>query len=116
MQAYLAEGAINPGSNPTANGFNRVFAAWLISDDLPFTTGESTSCAALFKYIKCTYKLPSDTTVRNHVSRIFVDVKAAVVQEIAVRDLKLYKIVSNGVSSQLNLKSLIQRILGQTMA
>lgn len=85
MLDMLAEGALNPKSNPTQNGLNRVFAAWLISENLPFTIGESDSILRLFRYINCKLELPSDTAVRNQVWRIFSELHAAAVREFAVR-------------------------------
>jgi hypothetical protein len=41
MEKYVAEGALNPRINLTQTGFNCMFVAWLIEEDLPFTTGIS---------------------------------------------------------------------------
>ncbi len=85
MEAYLKEGALNPALEPTQIGFQRLFAAWLFEDDLPFTTGESPGLARLFKYLKINVLLPSDTTVRNTLGRIFIDLHGTVVRELTVR-------------------------------
>ncbi|KAI4293675.1 hypothetical protein K525DRAFT_174621, partial [Schizophyllum commune Loenen D] len=61
-------------------GFNRVFASWCFVDGMPFSAGETTAAARMFAYIKCNFSLPSDTTVRNQVARIFLDLRAASVQ------------------------------------
>ncbi|CDO78267.1 hypothetical protein BN946_scf184558.g1, partial [Trametes cinnabarina] len=55
--------------------------AWILDEDLPFTTGESLSLARLFKYLKIKFVLPSDTTVRNVLAQIFIDMHAKVVRE-----------------------------------
>ncbi|KAJ7691056.1 hypothetical protein B0H14DRAFT_2251304, partial [Mycena olivaceomarginata] len=67
---YLREGKLNPALNPTQIGFNRVFAAWIIEDDLAFTTGESPGIQRLFDYIGSRFGLPSDTTVRNTLANL----------------------------------------------
>ncbi|KAJ6632240.1 hypothetical protein B0H10DRAFT_1937906 [Mycena sp. CBHHK59/15] len=41
MQGFIDEGKINPAHRPTQGGFNKVFAAWLIEDNLAWTTGET---------------------------------------------------------------------------
>ncbi len=86
MAAYLKEGALNPALVPTQVGFQRLFAAWLFEEDLPFTTGESPGLARLFKYLKVNVVLPSDTTVRNTLARIFIDLHATVVRELTVSE------------------------------
>ena len=61
MEAYLERGALNPALAPTQKGFNQLFAAWILEDDLPFTQGESWSLSNLFKYLKCKFVLPKDS-------------------------------------------------------
>ncbi|KAJ7876318.1 hypothetical protein B0H14DRAFT_2252522, partial [Mycena olivaceomarginata] len=70
MENYLREGRLNPALNPTQIGFNRVFAAWIIEDDLAFTTGESPGIQRLFDYTGSRFGLPSDTTVRNTLANL----------------------------------------------
>jgi len=41
MEEFLKKGRLNPKLYPTKKGFLKHFAAWLIEEDLPFTTGES---------------------------------------------------------------------------
>ncbi|KAI1787148.1 hypothetical protein LXA43DRAFT_896683, partial [Ganoderma leucocontextum] len=62
-KAYVKNGALNPALTANQKGFNRIFAAWIFEDDLPFTTGD-------------------DTTVRNALAKIFIDLHATVVQEL----------------------------------
>ncbi|KAJ7021826.1 hypothetical protein C8F04DRAFT_972208, partial [Mycena alexandri] len=62
MEDFLRDGKLNPASNPTQAGFNKVFAAWIIEDDLPFTTGETGGIHRLFCYMQSRFQLPSDTT------------------------------------------------------
>ena len=42
MEKYVQDGLLNPRVEPTQSGFTRLFAAWLIEQDLPFTTGTFT--------------------------------------------------------------------------
>ncbi|KAF8261018.1 hypothetical protein EI94DRAFT_1892509, partial [Lactarius quietus] len=42
MEKYVQDGLLNPRVEPTQPGFTRLFAAWLIEQDLPFTTGTFT--------------------------------------------------------------------------
>lgn len=84
MEKYLEEGKLNPKCEPTQRGFLQVFAAWLVEDDLPFTTGESPGLARLFAYMGSKFILPRDTTVRNTVAQIFAQLHAEVVKELAV--------------------------------
>ncbi|CDO77912.1 hypothetical protein BN946_scf184727.g1, partial [Trametes cinnabarina] len=83
MEDFLKEGALNPALVPTQKGFYRVFAAWILDDNLPFTMGESPSLARLFQYLKVKFVLPSDTTVRNILAQIFAELHSKVVRELA---------------------------------
>lgn len=40
MEKFLQEGALNPKRDPTRKGFIKLFAAWTMQDNLPFTTGQ----------------------------------------------------------------------------
>ncbi|KAJ6505630.1 hypothetical protein DFH09DRAFT_828701, partial [Mycena vulgaris] len=62
MEEFLREGKLNPAIKPTQKGFLTVFAAWILEDDLPFTTGETGGIQRLFKYMQSKFLLPSDTT------------------------------------------------------
>ncbi|KAF9032729.1 hypothetical protein BJ165DRAFT_1357695, partial [Panaeolus papilionaceus] len=73
MNRFLEEGKLNPAIEPTQKGFLRIFAAWILDDDLPWTQGESPMLANLFKYLKVQFALPSDTTVRNQLAKIFAE-------------------------------------------
>ncbi|KAJ6612081.1 hypothetical protein B0H10DRAFT_1711809, partial [Mycena sp. CBHHK59/15] len=48
-------------------------AAWIIEDDLPFTTGETPGIRRLFAFLQTRYILPSDTTVRNTLAAMYID-------------------------------------------
>lgn len=110
MDKYRAEGLANPKREPTQSGFVRMFAAWIIDDDLPFTmgtfetylafvycmirsatlinsslAGESKGLQELFNYIKCKFNLPSDTAVRNAIARIFIELHDQLVKKLSVR-------------------------------
>ena len=87
MDGFLMEGALHPAAVPTQKGFLRVFAAWLIEDDLPFTTGETGGIHRLFKYMQSRYLLPSHTTIRNVLARLFADMYTKVTIEIKVSPL-----------------------------
>lgn len=84
MENYLREGKLNPALNPTQIGFNRVFAAWIIEDDLAFTTGESPGIQRLFDYIGSRFGLPSDTTVRNTLAKLYCEMFETIKSELAV--------------------------------
>ncbi|KAF7375808.1 Dimer-Tnp-hAT domain-containing protein [Mycena sanguinolenta] len=62
MADFLLEGKLNPAINSTQKNFLKVFAAWIIEDDLPFTTGETPGIQRLFAFLQTRYGLPSDTT------------------------------------------------------
>jgi hypothetical protein len=84
MARYMEEGQINPETVPTQKGFYRIFAAWILDESLPWTTGEAPTLRALFKYLKVHFLLPSDTTVRNYLAHIFNELHQTVVRELAV--------------------------------
>ena len=84
MDQWLAEGELNPLVEPTRAGFLRLFTAWILEEDMPWTTGEAPRLRDLFNYLKIQFVLPSDTTVCNTLARIFADLHAAVVKELAV--------------------------------
>lgn len=85
MDGFLEQGRLNPRKDCTRKGFLRIFAAWIIEEDLPWTTGEAPGLQQLFQYLRCQFVLPSDTTVRNVVAQIFADLHSEVVKELAVR-------------------------------
>ncbi|KAF8999964.1 hypothetical protein BDQ17DRAFT_1245977, partial [Cyathus striatus] len=64
-------------------GFLRIFAAWVLDGDLPWTTGGSNMLADLFRYLKILYALPSDTAVWNELVKIFAELHSKVVEELA---------------------------------
>jgi len=84
MEAYLKEGELNPEVVATYKGFLCIFSAWIFDESLPWTTGEAPTLQMLFKYLKITYQLPSDTTVRNQLAHIFEELHGKVVREFAV--------------------------------
>jgi hypothetical protein len=86
MAEFLEEGRLNPKKDPTQAGFLKHFAAWLLEDDLPFSTGESPGIARLFRYLQINFQLPKDTTVRNSLAHIYTELHAVVVKELTVRD------------------------------
>ena len=86
MEAYLKEGELNPEVIATYRGFLCIFSAWILDESLPWTTGEAPTLQMLFRYLKITYQLPSDTTVRNQLAHIFEELHGKVVHEFAVSD------------------------------
>jgi len=86
MEEFLKDGDLNPRMVRSQKNFYRVFAAWIIQDDLPFTTGEMPGIARLFKFMESQWKLPTDTTVRNYLAKIFSDMHKLVKKELKVRE------------------------------
>lgn len=84
MKQYLKKGEVNPHLEPTQTGFRRLFAAWILDESLPWTTGEAPTLEALFKYLKVNFALPSDTSVRNELAKIFAELHGKIVKEFAV--------------------------------
>lgn len=107
MEAYLKEGELNPEVIATYKGFLRIFAAWIFDESLPWTAGEAPTLQMLFKYLKITYPLPSDTTVRNQLVHIFEELHGKVVHEFAVRtfllnvDISIESVFSQAVKSKI---------------
>jgi hypothetical protein len=90
MESFLREGQLNPKVYPTKKGFLKHFSAWLIKEDLPFTTGEAPGIHRLFKYLDITYQLPSDTTVRNVLAKIYIELHGEVVRELSVSSMETW--------------------------
>ncbi|KAJ7019085.1 hypothetical protein C8F04DRAFT_976168, partial [Mycena alexandri] len=86
MGDWLEEGKLNPIINTTQSNFLKVFAAWIIEDDLAFTTGETDGIQRLFTFMQTRYLLPSDTTVRNTLSKMYIDMYNLVKSELAAID------------------------------
>ena len=112
MAAYLKEGELNPEVITTQKGFLRIFAAWILDESLPWTAGEAPTLQMLFKYLKISYQLPSDTTVRNQLACIFKELHGKVVREFTVRasSQKTYRSQFSFRAS--NQRSLMQLIRG----
>jgi hypothetical protein len=90
MADFLREGELDPAVKPTQNGFAKVFAAWILEDDLPFTTGETGGIRRLFKHIQSKFVLPGDTTVRNTLARIFVEMFKKLKADLKVRTIPIF--------------------------
>jgi hypothetical protein len=84
MESFLAEGKLNPKIDPTKKGFLAHFAAWILEDNLPFTTGETPGIKRLFKYLQVKFQLPTDTSVRNELYRIYTHLHRVIVEELSV--------------------------------
>jgi hypothetical protein len=91
MKAYLKEGELNPEVIVTYKGFLRIFSAWIFDESLPWTAGEATTLQMLFRSLKITYQLPSDTTIRNQLAHIFEELRGKVVREfVCIFPLKAF--------------------------
>jgi len=86
MEVYLKEGKLNPEVVATYRGFLHIFSVWILDESLPWTTGEAPTLQMLFRYLKITYQLPSDTMVHNQLAHIFEELHRKVVHEFAVHD------------------------------
>ncbi|KAJ7451915.1 hypothetical protein FB451DRAFT_949167, partial [Mycena latifolia] len=63
--------------------FLKIFAAWIIEDDLAFSTGETEGIQRLFHFLRTRYLLPSDTTVRNTLAQMYIDMYDLLKAELA---------------------------------
>ena len=93
MQNFLEEGKLNPRKDPTKKGFLLHFAAWILEDNLPFTTGESPGLQRLFQYLHIKFQLPTDTTVRNQLGHIYASLHGDVVKELSVSRILYLQII-----------------------
>ncbi|KAJ7131151.1 hypothetical protein C8R44DRAFT_612967 [Mycena epipterygia] len=87
MEDFLIEGKLNPVINSTQSNFLKIFAAWIVEDDLAFTTGETVGINRLFQFLHTRYQLPSDTTVRNTLAEILIYLIAATLDNAAPNDV-----------------------------
>ncbi|EIW82967.1 hypothetical protein CONPUDRAFT_71621 [Coniophora puteana RWD-64-598 SS2] len=83
MARMLDDGKVNPSHSPSQPGFHRRFTAYILESNHPLTAGEAPALRILFEYIKCPFKLPSDTAVGNFVSRIHKHLQGAITKELA---------------------------------
>ena len=74
-----------------------MFAAWILNESLPWTTGEAPSLQLLFKYLKINFMLPSDTTVRNQLAKIFAELHGKVVREFSVSNKPATRLINNKI-------------------
>jgi hypothetical protein len=63
---------------------NDIIAAWLLEDDLPFTTVGLPGFGNLLKFFECPFATPSDTTIRNQLNTMFDKMSVTVMREILV--------------------------------
>ncbi|KAF5323186.1 hypothetical protein D9758_018065 [Tetrapyrgos nigripes] len=89
LEKFIEKGRINPALVPTYKGFLQVFTAWILEDDLPFTTGKSTGLQRVFNYLKIEYKLPTDTTVHKVLDEIAEELRQNVVKELTAVNSKI---------------------------
>ncbi|KAJ7743898.1 hypothetical protein B0H14DRAFT_3897614 [Mycena olivaceomarginata] len=55
MADFLVDGKLNPAINSTQGNFYKIFAAWIIEDDLAFTTGETPGIERLFAFLRARF-------------------------------------------------------------
>lgn len=103
MAKYLKNGKLNPAIIATQSGFLRLFAAWILDESLPWTTGEEPTLQLLFKYLKVNFTLPTDTTVRNQLAKIFAELHGKVVREFSVSNCVSYLPVKFHLSEQIRM-------------
>jgi hypothetical protein len=84
MADFIADGIQNPRLVRNQKNFTVLFTSWIVADDQPWTTGETEEIQELLDFIGCIYKLPSDTTVRRYVARIFGATRDTLITEMAV--------------------------------
>jgi hypothetical protein len=84
MMGWLAKAKDNPAWPKTQRSFYEIVTAWFISDNLPWTTGETEWIDRVFTFADCRYTLPSDTTVRKYVKIIYERLHGQVVRELTV--------------------------------
>jgi hypothetical protein len=89
MAEYLEEGRLNPTIEPDETGFRRYFTAWIIDQDLPFTTGEAALLHNLFKYLCIKFHLPSNTTVCNMLEELHNNLHSTIIKESTVHTHEL---------------------------
>ncbi|THU91229.1 hypothetical protein K435DRAFT_572732, partial [Dendrothele bispora CBS 962.96] len=68
MREYIEEGKLNPALVKTRKGFLEVFTAWILEDQLPWTTGESQGLRRVFEYLRVQFRLPTDTTTSRAIA------------------------------------------------
>ncbi|KAJ6484241.1 hypothetical protein C8R45DRAFT_764215, partial [Mycena sanguinolenta] len=92
--------------------FLRIMAAWIIEDDLAFTTGETPGIKRLFAFLQTRYLLPSDTTVRNTLGEMYIDMYNLVMSELAVSRMMFTSISPGTIASWITSDwELIERVL-----
>ncbi|KAJ7898191.1 hypothetical protein B0H14DRAFT_240027, partial [Mycena olivaceomarginata] len=89
MADFLVDGKLNPAINSTQGNFYKIFAAWIIEDDLAFTTGETPGIERLFAFMRARFLLPSDTTVRNTLASMFGEMYEVVKSDLAAVKSKI---------------------------
>ncbi|KAJ7855756.1 hypothetical protein B0H14DRAFT_2507963 [Mycena olivaceomarginata] len=55
MADFPVDGKLNPAINSSQKNFYKIFAAWIIEDDLPFTTGETPGIQRLFAFLRARF-------------------------------------------------------------
>lgn len=95
MAAYLKRGELNPQVIPSQTGFLRLFAAFVLDESLPWTIGEAPSLHLLFKYLKISFTLPADSTVRNYLTKIYNELHGKVVHLFTARLYLLIMLISD---------------------
>ncbi|KAJ6625138.1 hypothetical protein B0H10DRAFT_2212148 [Mycena sp. CBHHK59/15] len=86
MEDFLVEGKLNPTINTTQKNFYKIFSAWIIEDDLLFSTGETVGINRLFRFMHSRYELPSDTTVHNTLAKMYTEMYDTLISELAAQN------------------------------
>ncbi|KAJ7725138.1 hypothetical protein DFH07DRAFT_694107, partial [Mycena maculata] len=90
--------------------FLKIFAAWIIEDDLPFTTGETPGIRRFHFY------LPSDTSVHNTLAKMYIDILGGQIQDFggdryfdhALNDYHLCRTIASWITSDWEL---VERVI-----
>ncbi|TDL22028.1 hypothetical protein BD410DRAFT_695514, partial [Rickenella mellea] len=74
MAEYMLEGILNPQVIPTQRGFVRLITAWILEEDLPFTTAQMGGFARLLKYLSVHFILPTaDLAFKYYIISVTMD-------------------------------------------
>lgn len=90
MGDFLKAGILNPELTHTQAGFYKVFSAWILEDDLAFSMGETVRIHCLLAYMESCFLLPSDTTVRNTLTKIYTKLYHDIKEELKVFTIRTY--------------------------
>jgi hypothetical protein len=58
MEQFMERGKLDPKINPTQADFLKIFALWILDEDLPWTTGKA-MLDKFFKYLRSSSSSPA---------------------------------------------------------